>query len=187
MTQAELNLILAAHAEWLAGSKKGKRANLSGCDLRWSDLREADLSEANLSEANLRGADLRGADLRGANLSRAYLGGAYLGGAYLRGADLSRANLSGAYLGGATLPEGMSIIQVLGTQHAAVALATPAGTEVRIGCEHHKIDWWLKHYTAVGRKNEYTDAQVEEYGYHLAYIAEWAARVAANRPQEAKA
>ena len=69
MTQAELNLILAAHAEWLAGSKKGKRANLSGCDLRRADLREADLSEADLSEANLRGADLRGANLRGCDLS----------------------------------------------------------------------------------------------------------------------
>ena len=65
MTQAELNLILAAHAEWLAGSKKGKRANLSGCDLSWSNLSGCDLSGSNLSWSNLRGSNLRGSNLSG--------------------------------------------------------------------------------------------------------------------------
>ena len=115
MTQAELNLILAAHAEWLAGSKKGKRANLSGCDLRRADLREADLSEADLSEANLRGADLRGADLRGANLR----------GCDLSGCDLRWSDLSGCdHVIGAGYPDGWHTIG----WHIEGAI------QVRVGC-----------------------------------------------------
>lgn len=43
MTASELALILAAHAEWLKDSKKGKRANLT----------EANLTDANLTNASI--------------------------------------------------------------------------------------------------------------------------------------
>ena len=69
--------ILEDHKKWLEYSG-GKRADLSGTDLRGADLSEEDLREAILSRtdlrdayligANLRGADLRGADLRGADI-----------------------------------------------------------------------------------------------------------------------
>ena len=87
MTQAELNLILAAHAEWLAGSKKGKRANLSGCDLSWSNLRGCDLSWSNLRGCDLRWSNLRGCDLSGCDLSGCDLSGCDLRGSDLRGCD----------------------------------------------------------------------------------------------------
>ena len=121
-----------------------------------------------------------GVYLSGAYLCEAYLSGAYLRGAYLSGANLSRADLRGAdlrgaYLRGATLPEGMSIMQVLGTAHGIVALHTPDGCEVRIGCcECHPLEWWGEHYKAVGRKQAYTAAQINEYGAHLVYVAWWA-------------
>ena len=107
MELKELKCVLGQHAKWLAGDG-GKRADLSGADLRWADLREANLSGADLREANLRGADLRGADLRWADLRwvdlrGADLGGADLSGANLRGANLSEANLRGANLRGANL------------------------------------------------------------------------------------
>ena len=97
-TPDELAEILNRHRAWLREEKDGRRADLSG-----ANLRGADLSDANLRGANLRGANLSGAYLRGADLSGADLSGAYLRGADLSGADLSRADLSGANLSGANL------------------------------------------------------------------------------------
>jgi uncharacterized protein YjbI with pentapeptide repeats len=49
---------LQEHKAWLHNNG-GKRANLSGADLRRADLIGADLSWANLIGANLSGANLR--------------------------------------------------------------------------------------------------------------------------------
>ena len=97
-TESELASILNLHKAWIIGEDYGKRADLSGADLREADLREANLSGADLREADLRRADLSGADLRGADLSGADLSGADLSGADLSEADLREANLSGADL-----------------------------------------------------------------------------------------
>ena len=61
ITADDLKTIISKHAEWLADSSKGTRANLRGADLHGADLSCADLS----------GADLRWANLRDANLSSA--------------------------------------------------------------------------------------------------------------------
>ncbi len=71
MDQKALEEILSLHKKWILGDAAGKRADLSGAnlrdadlsdaDLRWADLSDADLSDANLSGANLREADLSGA------------------------------------------------------------------------------------------------------------------------------
>ena len=114
-----------------------------------------------------------GANLSGANLSEANLGGANLG-----GADLSGANLSGAYLGD------LKILQVGGSVHFIVALSTPDGLELRIGCHHKPLAEWLKHYRAIGKVNGYTPAQITEYGAHLKYVAAWAKTI--KWPKKAK-
>ena len=93
--------------------------------------------------------------------------------ANLEGADLEGANLNWANLNRANLGD-LKIIQVGGSKHWIVALLTPVGCEVRIGCQHHPLAWWLEHYAAIGRTEGYTDAQAAEYGRHLAYVAEWA-------------
>ena len=77
MTESDIKKTLEEHICWL-NDEGGRRADLSGANLRWADLsgadlREADLSGANLSGANLSGANLSGADLRGANLREANL------------------------------------------------------------------------------------------------------------------
>ena len=117
-TAEELAEILGKHGKWLRSETGGKRANLSGADLRGAGLSGANLRGANLSGAYLRGAGLSGANLReadlsgaclheadlsGAGLSGADLSGACLHEADLREADLSGANLRGAYLRGADL------------------------------------------------------------------------------------
>ena len=56
MNTDEINLILEAHLQFLAGEANGIRANLRKANLTGADLRKADLT----------GADLTGADLTGA-------------------------------------------------------------------------------------------------------------------------
>ena len=117
--------------------------------------------------ANLYGADLYGADLSGANLS-----GAYLSGANLYGANLSRANLSGANLKDAKglLPNGLIPLQIGGTKHHLI-VKEPGF--ITIGCEHHPVAWWEEHYRAVGRREDYTPTQRNEYRNFIKLAKYW--------------
>jgi uncharacterized protein YjbI with pentapeptide repeats len=96
MDAEQLKEILQQHSLWLKDPKKGKRADLSGADLRRANLIRANLSGADLRRANLSGAYLSGADLSRADLSEADLSEADLRRVYLSGADLSEADLSEA-------------------------------------------------------------------------------------------
>ena len=138
---ADLSYADLRHADLSYADLEG--ADLSCADLRYADLSCADLTEANLSQANLVGADLVGADLRYAILRDANLTGADLVGADLRGADL-RAH--GIYI--YTLDRDLIIA------HAS---------QIQIGCEKHSIDHWLEHYKEIGKKNGYTEKQVNNY------------------------
>ena len=91
----DLKEVLRVHERWLNDDKYGRRADLSGANLRYADLRDAYLGGANLS-----GADLRDADL---------------GGAYLGGADLRCANLSGADLRCATFDDRIFCLDRIGS------------------------------------------------------------------------
>ena len=86
---------------------------------------------------NLQGADLEGANLRGANLSRANLYGADLIGADLTGANLEGANLEGANLLGHGLNDYIKFAQF---EKWSVGYSAEY---LQIGCEHHKIDFWM--------------------------------------------
>jgi len=116
MTKEEIDEVLELHKKWLFKEEGGKRALLTGADLRGANLVEADLREAYLAEANLRMADLRRANLKRASLREADLRGVNLMGANLEQADLEGAdlfvfirakpavaNLRGANLKGASL------------------------------------------------------------------------------------
>ena len=120
-----------------------------------------------------RGPQRRGPQRRGPQ----DLSGAYLIGANLSGADLSRAYLSRANLIGAILPADMSIMQILGSRVPLVALSTPEGLEVRSGCEHHDLEWWQANGETLGRKEGYSDSQIDEYKRHFVYLTEWHAFV----------
>ena len=127
-------------------------ADLSSADLRYADLRSADLSYADLSYANLRYADLSSADLRLANLSSADLSSA----------DLRSANLSSADLRSADL--------LIYQFRKDWAYYTFDGM-IRIGCEFHKVDTWLKDYRSIGEKNGYDKIEIEMYGKFIEMCA----------------
>jgi hypothetical protein len=117
--------------------------------------------------ANLRGANLRGANLEGANLEGAYLEGAYLEDANLRGANLRGANLRGAYLEDAnniSLP----ILNIQGSKHHLFYMAGA----IKIGCESHTVKKWLADYNLIGKRNGYTDEQIEEYFKYINFCSE---------------
>ena len=112
----------------------------------------ANLYAADLSRANLSGADLSGADLSRANLYAA---------------NLSRANLSGAE---GLLPNGLIPLQIFGTKHALI-VKEPG--HITVGCEHHPVAWWEEHYAAVGRRENYTAIQRNEYRNFIALAKDW--------------
>ena len=45
--------------------------------------------------------------------------------------------------------------------------------EVQIGCHRNPIAYWLEHYKAIGRTENYTDTQIAEYGILLVAVKEW--------------
>jgi uncharacterized protein YjbI with pentapeptide repeats len=94
-------------------------------------------------------------DLIGAN-RRADLSGADLSGADLSGADLSGADLSGANL---SLP----IITIVGSRHTFQYVSD----NITIGCEFHSIEYWKIMYDVIGRENDYTEAEIEEYHRYI--------------------
>ncbi|HKT90116.1 MAG TPA: pentapeptide repeat-containing protein [Candidatus Sulfotelmatobacter sp.] len=120
-----------------------------------------------VTEANLYGADLCGANLGDADLGGANLRGADLYGANLRGADLGDADLRGAE---GLFPNGIVPLQIGGTRHWIIVREVG---HITIGCEHHPVEWWEEHYKAVGRRENYTDAQVAEYAEHIQYCKAW--------------
>ena len=119
----------------------------------------ADTIAAAVVEAREKGAHLRGAHLRGADLQGAYLRGAYLQGADLRGAI-------------GLLPDGLTPLQIGGTRHWVI-VRQPG--YITIGCHHQMLTWWREHYLAMGRKEEYSDAEIAEYAAHIEYCAQWMA------------
>ena len=137
-------LIVAVEAEnWRVAVELAikQKANLRSADLRSADLRHANLRYANLSYANLRSADLRYANLSSADLSYADL----------RSADLSYADLRSANL------------LIFQYQRDQAFFTTKEGA-LRIGCVFMPISEWLIGYKDIGKKNNYTDLQIEMYG-----------------------
>ena len=173
LKMTDIKKILEYHAAWVADNTQGRRADLSGANLRGANLRGADLSGADLREADLSGADLREADLREADLRGAYLSEADLSGADLReadlsGADLREADLSGADLSGADLSGaiGLPEVQKFAIDEAVFA-ACSAPNSLEMGSWHtcettHCRAGWAVMLHPQGRKLE------EKYGTNVA-------------------
>ena len=102
MEREKLDKILKNHELWLNG-EGGKRADLSGVNLRNANLRYTNLRYANLHSANLMDADLYSANLYNADLKCANLYNANLRYTNLRYANLHNANLMDADLYSADL------------------------------------------------------------------------------------
>jgi len=109
---------------------------------------EAYAGGADLRDADLSGADLRDADLRDADLSGAVLSGAVLSGAVLSGAK-------------------QYICRIQGSRHEINAI----DDDVMVGCQRHRLSYWMDHYAGIGKMAGYTPDQIAEYGLHLKHIA----------------
>lgn len=132
-------------------------ANLRGADLRWANLGGANLNRADLRWANLNRADLRGANLGGANLAYAYL----------RCADLRDADLLGA-----TLAHCKGIQAFVLGGHFGFAFKYHGRVYVKIGCECHTLNHWLKNVNKIGKSNKYSDEKIRHYKIQLKAIKE---------------
>ena len=152
-----------------------RRGNGAGSDLRDADLYDANLTRANLTRANLSGANLSGADLREADLDDANLADADLAGANLAGADFTDANLTCANIA--------ACIFQAGKHHAVFA-----GGWGAVGCERHTYQEWLDNGIQIGKKNGYTDAEIELYMQLIRIGVEWLRTVenADGSPKEGK-
>jgi len=98
---------------------------------------------------------------------------AYLQGGDLRGADLQGANLQDANLQGVIGLLGEVVpLQISSSRHSII-ICEPG--YITIGCDHHPLGWWREHYQAIGRREHYTEEQIEEYRRHIEYCATWMA------------
>ena len=105
----------------------------------------ADLMRANLSDADLSDADLMRANLSGADLS---------------GADLMRANLSGV--------EGK---RVLHFNHSSKHPLIYVDGFIRIGCQYHSVDEWLKVGKKLGTEAGYSKEEIAQYMNIVKFIS----------------
>jgi uncharacterized protein YjbI with pentapeptide repeats len=103
MTHEDIQEVLRLHSLWLADDSAGKRAVLSGSDLRGSNLRRSNLSGSNLSGSNLSGSNLSDSDLGDSDLGRSDLRRSNLSGSNLSDSDLSDSDLSDSNLRGSNL------------------------------------------------------------------------------------
>lgn len=128
----DLEQTLHQHTLWArTNGASGKRANLSGADLRMCELPSVNLSHAilrgtNFERANLSGARLDGADLQESNLSYAHLANARLSNADLTGvraygAFLEKANLAGTVLNRAVFDDSLAPGAILDNARARKA------------------------------------------------------------------
>jgi hypothetical protein len=63
--------------------------------------------------------------------------------------------------------------QIQGTRH----FVTRSGIDtITIGCHTHTIKEWIKDYKKIGKKNNYTDEEIEEYGKYIRLICFLASR-----------
>ena len=50
------------------------------------------------------------------------------------------------------------------------------GDYIHIGCQCHKIDYWLENYEDIGRSNDYSDSETTEYGDLIKIAVNYKAR-----------
>ena len=150
MKQTELNEILESHKLWLeTNGKSGERANLAGVDLRRANLRYVDLKHVNLSYSNLEAVDLAFSNLEGANLAFSNL----------EDSNLVGVNLTDIY--------GKEIITLQAGKHFAYY----CDNLIKIGCETHNVQFWLKNYKEIAAFHCYSKQNTKDYGNFIKFIA----------------
>jgi len=63
------------------------------------------------------------------------------------------------------------ILYINGSVHP-ITVCCPS-SEIQIGCKRHSREWWLEHFREVGRDQNYTVQQIDEYGLLLDAASSW--------------
>ena len=63
-----------------------------------------------------------------------------------------------------------SPLQIRGTRHF---LTTSSHTKITIGCVTHTTDFWLKNYQEIGKKEGYSEEEIEEYRLLITTAVRW--------------
>ena len=67
-----------------------------------------------------------------------------------------------------------SVPYIQGSHHP---LTLCSHTQIAIGCHVHDIAEWKKSYKVIGRAEGYSEDEIDEYGEHIAHLANMAARL----------
>lgn len=105
ITQKEFDEILRKHKNWLSNKKGGRKAKLTGYDLKNIDFRGANLKRADISESDLSSVDFSDKDviLEEVNFVEAILKGANFHDVVLEDCEFSASDLENAVFRGADL------------------------------------------------------------------------------------
>lgn len=131
--ETELPEILRLHSLWQDGDEGGKRADLSGSDLRHADLSGSDLRDANLTSSDLRHANLTSCDLRDADLRRV-IGNQW----QIRSAQIERWPIVWTQS-----PQGKTIVSI-GCQTHALETWESATDSWIVSMDRHGLGTWLR-------------------------------------------
>ena len=97
--------------------------------------------------ADLRGSDLSGSNLRGSNLS---------------GSDLNNTKLNNTIFTRNDQVQFFSYNMFIANHYNGV---------ITIGCLTHSVDHWIKNYKEIGKKNGFTDLEIEMYGLFILIVS----------------
>lgn len=59
-------------------------------------------------------------------------------------------------------------LQIQGSYHE---IYSPDFKHIRIGCQEHSVEHWLKHFHNIGKSNGYTSEQIDEYKAYIDLFA----------------
>jgi hypothetical protein len=86
-------------------------------------------------------------------------------GSYARVGDNARVGYN------ATVGDGVNAkcIQFIGSNHNVYYWGED---KIEIGCYQHEMDYWLQNYASIGKIENYTEQEIEEYGRYITIISE---------------
>ena len=65
---------------------------------------------------------------------------------------------------GGEFHSGWLILQIQGSKHF---VNIPDGVNIRIGCQCHDVEYWLRNFERIGKIERYSDAEIAEYKAYI--------------------
>ncbi len=111
-----------------------------------------------------RGGEFHGGVFRGGVFHDGWFhGGVFRGGVFHDGWFHGGEFHGGVFRGG-VFRGGWLILQIQGSKHF---VNIPNGTDIKIGCQCHDGEYWLKNFERIGKIEGYSDDQIAEYKMYI--------------------